>query len=54
MEAKKNFLPLQDGYVPATFADVEDLVRDLSYRPDTPVEEGVARFVQWYKGYYRV
>jgi UDP-glucuronate 4-epimerase len=54
IEAKKNFLPLQDGDVPATFADVEDLVRDVGYRPDTAVEEGVSRFVQWYKGYYRV
>jgi UDP-glucuronate 4-epimerase len=54
MEAKKNFLPLQDGDVPATFADVEDLVRDVGYRPDTSVEEGVSSFVKWYKGYYRL
>jgi len=53
MEAKKNFMPLQDGDVPATFADVEDLVRDVGYKPDTPVEEGVARFVAWYRGYYQ-
>ena len=54
MEAKKNFLPLQDGDVPATYADVEDLVRDVGYRPSTPVEEGVERFVAWYREHYQV
>jgi len=53
MEAKKNFMPMQDGDVPATYADVEDLVRDVGYKPNTPVEEGVARFVEWYRGYYQ-
>jgi UDP-glucuronate 4-epimerase len=52
--AKKNFLPLQPGDVPATRADVDDLVRDFGYRPRTTVEEGVARFVEWYRAYYRV
>ena len=54
MVAKKNFLPLQDGDVPATFADVEDLVRDVGYRPNTPVEEGVAKFAEWYCDYYSI
>jgi len=54
MEAKKNFMPLQDGDVPATYANVEDLVRDVGYKPDTAVEDGVARFVEWYRGYYHV
>jgi len=45
MEAQKVFMPMQDGDVPATFADVGDLVRDMGYKPDTSVEEGVARFV---------
>jgi len=54
MEAKKNFMPLQDGDVPATYANVEDLVRDVGYKPDTEVEEGVARFVAWYRDYYQV
>lgn len=54
IEAKKNFLPLQDGDVPATFADVDDLIRDIDYRPDTPVDEGVSRFVEWYRDYYAV
>jgi UDP-glucuronate 4-epimerase len=52
-KAEKNLLPLQQGDVPDTFADVEDLVRDVGYKPATPVEEGVRRFVDWYVGYYR-
>jgi UDP-glucuronate 4-epimerase len=52
--ATKNFLPLQPGDVPVTRADVDDLVRDFGYRPRTTVEEGVARFVEWYRGYYGV
>jgi UDP-glucuronate 4-epimerase len=54
MTATKNMLPLQPGDVPATWADVEDLARDAGYRPSTPVEVGVKRFVQWYREYYRV
>ncbi|MFW6342614.1 MAG: NAD-dependent epimerase, partial [Halothiobacillaceae bacterium] len=53
-KAVKNLLPMQPGDVPDTFADVEDLQRDVGYRPATPVEEGVARFVDWYRTYYRV
>jgi UDP-glucuronate 4-epimerase len=53
-KAEKNLLPLQPGDVPDTCADVEDLVRDVGYRPATPVEEGVKRFVEWYREYYRV
>lgn len=53
LKAKKNFLPLQAGDVPATFADVSDLIRDVGYKPDTPIREGIARFVEWYRGYYR-
>ena len=52
-KAEKNLLPLQVGDVPDTWADAEDLVRDVGYRPSTPVEEGVARFVAWYLDYYR-
>jgi len=51
-EAQKNLLPLQPGDVPDTWADVDDLARDVGYRPDTPVEEGVRRFVDWYQAYY--
>jgi len=51
-KAQKNLLPLQPGDVPDTSADVEDLVRDVGYKPATPVEEGVRRFIEWYVGYY--
>ncbi len=51
-KAEKNLLPLQPGDVPDTFADVDDLVRDFDYRPDTPVEVGVRRFVEWYREHY--
>ena len=54
VKAKKKFLPLQDGDVPETFANVDDLVRDTAYRPDTLVEDGVARFVDWYRKYYSI
>jgi UDP-glucuronate 4-epimerase len=52
-KAEKNLLPLQTGDVPDTWADAEDLVRDVGYRPTTPVEVGVRRFVEWYLEYYR-
>jgi UDP-glucuronate 4-epimerase len=52
-KAQMNLLPLQAGDVPDTVADVESLTRDVGYRPGTPVEEGVRRFVEWYREYYR-
>jgi len=54
MEAKKEYLPLQPGDVPDTYADVQDLVRDFDYRPDTPLEKGIGRFVEWYRDYYQL
>lgn len=51
-KAQMNLLPLQPGDVPDTLADVEALTRDVGYRPSTPVEEGVKRFVEWYRAYY--
>ena len=51
-KAEKNLLPLQPGDVPDTVADVQALERDVGYRPSTPVEEGVKRFVEWYRAYY--
>jgi UDP-glucuronate 4-epimerase len=51
-KAERNLLPLQPGDVPDTCADVEDLVRDVGYRPHTPVEVGVEKFVDWYVQYY--
>jgi UDP-glucuronate 4-epimerase len=53
-EAIKEFVDIQPGDVPATFADVDDLRRDVGFAPDTPIEEGVARFVAWYREYYQV
>ncbi|PAV24800.1 UDP-glucuronate 4-epimerase [Tamilnaduibacter salinus] len=53
-KAEKNLLPMQPGDVPATYADVDDLIQDVGYKPDTPVEEGIARFVDWYRSYYQV
>lgn len=54
MEAEKNFMPLQDGDVPATSADVQALMDDVGFKPDTHVEDGVRRFVEWYRAYYKV
>jgi len=51
-KAQMNLLPLQPGDVPDTLADVTALSRDVGYRPSTPVEEGVKRFVEWYRAYY--
>lgn len=50
--AQRNLLPMQPGDVPATYADVEDLVRDVGFKPDTQIEVGIERFVQWYREYY--
>lgn len=51
-EAKKNFLPLQLGDVPATYADVDALKTDVGFKPKMPIEEGIRRFVEWYRQYY--
>ena len=53
-KAEKNLLPLQPGDVPDTYADVDALVNDFGYRPNTSIEVGVRRFVDWYKAYYQV
>jgi len=53
-EAEKNFLPLQDGDVPATYANVDDLVRDIDFKPATSIEDGIGKFVDWYKAYYKI
>jgi UDP-glucuronate 4-epimerase len=50
--ANKRFLPMQPGDVPATFADVDDLIRDVGFQPSTPIETGIARFVNWYRDYH--
>jgi UDP-glucuronate 4-epimerase len=53
-EAQKNLLPIQDGDVPATWANVDDLVRDLAYRPNTSIQKGIKNFIDWYREYYKV
>lgn len=53
-KAKKNFLSLQPGDVPATWADVDDLVNDFDYAPSVRIEEGVDRFVKWYLGFFKI
>jgi UDP-glucuronate 4-epimerase len=52
IKAKKRMLPLQAGDVPDTYADVSDLVRDLGYKPETSVRNGIKKFLEWYMGYY--
>jgi UDP-glucuronate 4-epimerase len=54
IEAKMNMLPLQPGDVPDTYADVDSLVEDTGYRPGTPIDVGIAKFVAWYKGFYGI
>jgi len=53
-KAEKNLLPIQPGDVPATYADVSDLIEDLGYKPATPIREGIDRFVTWYREFYGV
>jgi UDP-glucuronate 4-epimerase len=52
--AKKIMLPMQPGDVPATYADVTDLMHDVGFKPTTPIQYGIDRFISWYKEYYRV
>lgn len=53
-KAKKEFLPMQDGDIPETYADVDDLMRDIGFKPNTSIKEGISRFVDWYREYYGV
>lgn len=52
IDAKKNFLPMQDGDVISTYADVDDLIKDFDYKPDTKLSDGIEQFVKWYKEFY--
>jgi UDP-glucuronate 4-epimerase len=52
-KAEKKLLPMQDGDVPDTWADTEDLAADVGYQPSTPVEAGIRNFVDWYVGFYK-
>jgi UDP-glucuronate 4-epimerase len=51
---EKNMMPIQPGDVPATYADVTELVEDLDYKPSTPIQEGIDRFVDWYIDFFKV
>ena len=53
-KAEKNLLPLQPGDVPDTYADVQDLINDVGYKPETTIQEGIGNFVKWYRDYYKV
>ena len=51
-EAKKEYMDIQPGDVPETYADIDDLVRDVGFAPQTPIDEGIRRFIDWYRSYY--
>ena len=53
-KAEKNLLPMQAGDVPATFADVDALVKDVGFKPSTTIEEGINNFIDWYRDYYKM
>jgi UDP-glucuronate 4-epimerase len=53
-EAKKNLLPMQAGDVEATYADIEALTESVDFRPRVPIEEGIRKFVDWYKSFYEI
>lgn len=53
-EAQKEFLDMQPGDVPATYADVDDLIADVGFKPQTPITTGIQKFVEWYRDYYRL
>lgn len=52
--AKKNMMPIQPGDVPKTHADVSNLIDEINYNPNTPIKEGIEKFVEWYKDYYKI
>lgn len=53
-KAKRNLLPLQEGDVPETYANVDDLMTDIGFKPSTSIEHGIGQFVNWYKDYYNI
>ena len=52
-KAIRNYMDLQPGDVPATYANVDDLIRDVGFKPSTTIEDGIEQFIAWYKDYYR-
>ena len=53
-KASKNMLPMQPGDVPETYADIDDLEKDTGFKPNTPIEVGISRFIEWYRSYYKI
>jgi UDP-glucuronate 4-epimerase len=53
-KAIRELAPMQPGDVPATYADVDDLMRDVDFKPATPIAEGISRFIEWYRAYHRL
>ena len=53
-KARRELLPMQPGDVPATYADIDDLTRDVDFRPVTPIADGISRFIEWYRSYHRL
>lgn len=53
-KAKRELLPMQPGDVPATYADIDDLTRDVDFRPATPIADGISQFIDWYRSYHRL
>lgn len=53
-EAIKNYMDIQPGDVPATYADVDDLIKDVGFKPETPLSEGIRKFIDWYRSYYKL
>ena len=53
-KATKNLLPIQEGDVPETFADVDDLMREVDFKPSTSIENGIEKFIDWYLNYYKI
>jgi UDP-glucuronate 4-epimerase len=54
VKAKRELVPMQPGDVPATYADVDDLLREVDFKPSTPIGEGIKRFVAWFRDYHRL
>ena len=53
-KAEKEYLDLQPGDVPATYADIDDLMMDVGFAPQTPIDTGIERFISWYRSYYQI
>ena len=54
IKIKKNLMPIQAGDVPATYANVDDLINDFNYKPKTKVKTGISRFIDWFLEYYKI